>query len=285
MGKKTKIPNEGKCFWCGQHSNELTEDHVPPKLLFPARVHSLLPWVLACPGCNEAWQKDAEYFRDFLFLGALCACQHPELAPIRKKFDRARANRLRDGKRPSVFASSPFTVSMFTFEPGFQHEDSFRMSDVDLGRIGSVIVRTLFGVHFRFMVRQMVAGTIGNIRPLIPEGHTISACDISQQLYPRALELLKAHGRRDFGDGLFSWLVCGTDESPENEYLLGFYDAAIFHVRICPVGATELVSALFDGHRYPAGNLAKGLKRKIMVPESTDLTEAIREIMRSGGGV
>ena len=60
MKKKSKI-REGACIYCGV-VGALTDDHVPPKNLFP-KPHLGLITVPSCAGCNGSFKLDDEYFR------------------------------------------------------------------------------------------------------------------------------------------------------------------------------------------------------------------------------
>ena len=56
----------GICLYCGA-GGELTDDHVPPKNLFPKPRMGLVE-VRACMPCNRGASKDDEYFRQCLVL-------------------------------------------------------------------------------------------------------------------------------------------------------------------------------------------------------------------------
>jgi hypothetical protein len=87
-----------------------------PKRHSPKRVHEKMPNVPACAKCNSRWQIEGEYFRDFLLVGPLATCQHPDLEEIRGNYNRARE---RDGKagRKSLFVGSSLSGS-FTIDFG-----------------------------------------------------------------------------------------------------------------------------------------------------------------------
>jgi hypothetical protein len=93
----------GGCGWCVHVCTKLTEDHVPPRSVFPKRVWSSLPIMPACPDCNSKWKNEAEYFRDYLLIDALAECKHPELLEIRGNYERACQRRLSKGKKRSIF--------------------------------------------------------------------------------------------------------------------------------------------------------------------------------------
>jgi hypothetical protein len=54
-----------ECFFCGA-TNDLTDDYVPPKGLFPSPRPTNLVTVLSCKACNKSYDLDDEYLRAFL---------------------------------------------------------------------------------------------------------------------------------------------------------------------------------------------------------------------------
>src|SRR5687767_11681538 len=86
------------CVYCGGTA-DLTDEHGPPKLVFPAPRPNDLITVRACRKCNEAGSKDAEYFR-------VCLCLNPNskntpnviaLKPtVQRSMERQKANGFRN---------------------------------------------------------------------------------------------------------------------------------------------------------------------------------------------
>jgi hypothetical protein len=59
MSKSKKL---GVCVYCG-NQGVVTNDHVPPKCLFPPEKRVNLITVAACEPCNAEFKLDDEYFR------------------------------------------------------------------------------------------------------------------------------------------------------------------------------------------------------------------------------
>ena len=57
----------GICAYCGE-TNELTDDHVPPRLLLQEPYPEHLITVPSCEKCNRGFQRDDEYTRDMVAL-------------------------------------------------------------------------------------------------------------------------------------------------------------------------------------------------------------------------
>jgi hypothetical protein len=220
----------GHCFWC-QRDLEITEDHVPPKTAFPKRVWSSLPWVPACDGCNSAWKKDAEYFRDYLLTGPLKDCRDPLLKIIKEKYERARASRVSLGMKKSVFQTDVKVVTRGVTDR------VYREQQVDLNRIRDVVMRTFSSVYVRHETRRAYYEKPMNqeIITLAADGYQLLVGEISSTnpAYARALDILATHGSADYGDGLLKWWCWEfPDDRKQKELLISLYDTAVFFGRV-----------------------------------------------------
>lgn len=59
----------GHCVYCGCEG-VVTDDHIPPKSLYPKAAHSRLLKIPSCPTCNNGASKDDEYLRTMIALSA-----------------------------------------------------------------------------------------------------------------------------------------------------------------------------------------------------------------------
>ena len=57
---------QATCFYCGL-IRDCSEEHVPPKGLFPKRLEPLVPTIDACEQCNNSWSRFDAYFMDALY--------------------------------------------------------------------------------------------------------------------------------------------------------------------------------------------------------------------------
>ena len=133
-GKKEKI---GICVYCGE-VRELTEDHIPPKALFPPELHKNLLRVASCVCCNTGASKDDEYLRTVIALSA-----KSERGPALKVISDAA---IRSLKRPEAagFRNSIVNGLQETFvknSEGIIVPATF--GNVDLVRFDSVIKRII----------------------------------------------------------------------------------------------------------------------------------------------
>ena len=66
----SRKPRQGECVYCGT-LGYITNDHVPPKCLFPPDARLNLVTVPACEKCNSGFRLDDEYFRVIISLRAI----------------------------------------------------------------------------------------------------------------------------------------------------------------------------------------------------------------------
>lgn len=67
MARKNRRKPAAECVYCGKFG-EVTQDHVPPKSLFPSPRPSNLITVPSCKSCNNGASRDDEYFRKILVM-------------------------------------------------------------------------------------------------------------------------------------------------------------------------------------------------------------------------
>ena len=230
-------PTVGPCHWCGKVGKR-TIDHVPPKSVFPKRVHDKLPIILACQPCNADWQKDSEYFRDMLFRGELQDCAHADLKEVRAAYERASKNRIMAGKKPSVFQ----TRRSWGHTPTGLHVPG-QQQMIHLTRIARVIAVTAWALHL-----HTVGEPITKLKPSERIGWIVEFPRNALR-YPRAKEILVAGAKH--ADGLLSYAWFWDPNETENkEYLIAFYDTAIFHLRTAPSKLRVFESGIFPGDYF-----------------------------------
>ena len=221
----------GPCFWC-QKVGPREVDHVPPRALFPQRVHKLLPNVPSCHDCNKAWSKDGNFFRDALLLGSLRDFEHPDLVEVRAARERGNDRLRRERGRRSVFDSG---LSLHLGPADFAV--AFELQSVDQARINVVILRTVAAIAAR------------NRKGLVvPSGYKaiIVELPVSSEYQRVGLEVITGPHSGAYGEGLLRWYFGEADNNrDEQEWLISFYNRAIFYCRISTAARPQ--SGLFPG--------------------------------------
>lgn len=69
MAKHRKNSKLGECVYCGREAL-LTDDHIPPRTLYPESIWSRLLKIPSCFKCNNGASKDDEYLRTIIGLSA-----------------------------------------------------------------------------------------------------------------------------------------------------------------------------------------------------------------------
>jgi len=147
MAKSRKIR---ECVYCGKMV-ETSDDHIPPKNLFPSPRPSNLITVPSCRECNEKASKDDEYFRLVLSMQRDIS-DHPEVLKNKAKLQRSLQNPEQKGFRSS-FLNSLAVVDLCTPAGIYLGKtDAFR---VDMKRVNNVIKRITQGLFYKEKDRRL----------------------------------------------------------------------------------------------------------------------------------
>lgn len=113
MSKILGGARRGLCAYCGAEDRELTDDHVPPKLMLEEPFPDNLVTVPACLECNQRFQKDDEYTRTVIaldFRAADNSAAQSRLPKILRSFGRPQSQRfasyIRSQLRPTDLVDS-----------------------------------------------------------------------------------------------------------------------------------------------------------------------------------
>jgi hypothetical protein len=131
------------CVFCGK-TGDVTDDHIPPKNIFPPPRPSNLITVPACQKCNSSTSKDEEYFRL-----KLCMSQevgdHPEARKNRDIIFRSLYRKEAKGLKNS-FVQDVRKVQLRT--SGGLYLGKRYIFDVDLKRIFNVVEKIVRGLYY-----------------------------------------------------------------------------------------------------------------------------------------
>ena len=128
MTKKRRPPRIGICTYC-HATTRLTNDHVPPRNLFPSGTTGIVK-VPACEPCNNGAKKDDEYFRL-----SISVSHDPHAAPQGADVTLAAIERLKDPRKTGL------RKRMLSQIRG-------QWMEVDTVRIHSVLRRIVKGLYF-----------------------------------------------------------------------------------------------------------------------------------------
>ena len=141
--------NESRCVYCG--GTATTDDHVPPKNIFPRPLPSNLVTVRSCETCNCGSSKDDEYFRSVLVFRdgvAESDVGSQVWETVRRSLRRPQAKRFAQSLANSIFDKPVET------EHGIFLGTAPAMS-IDRERIERVIYRTVRGLYFHHFHRSI----------------------------------------------------------------------------------------------------------------------------------
>ena len=138
----------GKCAYCGE-LRELTDDHVPPRLLLGEPYPDNLITVPACEPCNRGFQRDDEYTRDMVALdfragrNATAATNVPKVFRSMQRPQSTRYRKYFEGQlRPTELVDSSGRPLSLRASP-------------DRARIENTGKHIMRGLHFHFAQRPL----------------------------------------------------------------------------------------------------------------------------------
>ena len=222
------VKTADSCLYCGSQE-DLDNDHVPPKCIFPKPRPTGLVEVRACRKCNGGASKDDEHFRMMLCLSQDIG-ETPEAqknwAPIFRSLKRPQARGMMKallGSIRPVRAMSWGGVHLGT-RMGFK---------VDLTRINRVIERTVRGLYFKEMNQRL------------PEGYDVTVfCDetlinelpvILNKLQETLIIPLAAAPPKIIAPNIFFYRVLIAEDNPAaTAWALTFYERKSFLAITCP---------------------------------------------------
>lgn len=131
------------CAYCGSPNN-LRDDHVPPKNLFPPRPRPALITVPACADCHSVTSKDDEYFRLKVCLRDDVG-HHPDARTNWQTIFRSLKRDKSAGLARQVLSDIRY---MDLKTPSGLYLGKRMAYDVDMNRIRRVVERVVRGLYF-----------------------------------------------------------------------------------------------------------------------------------------
>lgn len=229
----------GVCTYCGE-MKPLTDDHVPPRLLFPQPYPINMWTVPACYDCNQSFQKDDEYFRVWLTIANRNkgrASREKLLGKVIRGLHRPQSQRL----LLSLYNQSRLVDVVSS---GGIHLMGQPAIDFEGSRISRAVERIVKGLFFRVIgYRLPDEQEIRVTPPALLWGIPMTP---GTELTVRTLiAKTEAQPLKKLGDTFaFKWLQ--VPGAPDRAlWLLYFYDRLDFICQTCPKGART---------RRPAGS-------------------------------
>jgi hypothetical protein len=132
------------CIYCGSMENP-TDDHIPPKSLFPKPRPDNLITVPSCESCNKGFHLDDDYLQMLMQIGTKTA-EHSELLKTKKTFIRGIHRKESAGFRQSIMKntswSEVYTANGIYLGNALEH-------NVDWSRVERVIGRIIKGFFYK----------------------------------------------------------------------------------------------------------------------------------------
>ena len=215
------------CVYCGS-TEALTDDHIPPKTLFPKPRPANLITVRSCRSCNEGASKDDEYFRLVISMRHDSG-DHPAVKKILPSIYRSLQKSNKKGFQQALFNSmcdlditSRGGISLGT-APGY---------DVDLHRLDRVAARITTGLYFHEIGTRVPDNR--HVKAYSASGLTHVDSDTSA----RIIDICDKVGRNPpkvFGENIFAyWFQQVHGDPTMSAWVLAFYEKVVFLCLVTP---------------------------------------------------
>jgi len=237
MNKLPKKYPRNICAYCGG-SKDLTDDHIPPKSLFPKPRPNNLVSVSACKQCHSNTSKDDEYFRIKLCLRD-DAGNHPSARDNWEPLFRSLNRKEAEGLRKS-FLSDIRNVQTRT--PAGLYTGNRLGYDVDMSRIRKVVERIVRGFYFAEVCVPL--GPNNGVKIVLNEDLLVEPKDFIEELKKTILEPLASKDAKVIGDNIFIYRYHIAEENPAvSVWGMSFYGSVPF---LCFTGPDSVESIKKD---------------------------------------
>ncbi len=215
-----KLPNNyprNICAYCG-NTGKLSDDHIPPKNLFPKPRPNNLITVSACSECHSDTSKDDEYFKNKLSLRN-DAGEHPSARANWDSIFRS-LNRYEAKGLKKSFIKDLRNVHMQT-KAGIYIGEHLGFH-VNMIRIRRVVERVVRGFYFAESFQPL--GQNNNVNVLSDDDLINESEEVIEELTQNILLPLASIEPKIIGDNIFTYRHHITDENPAySVWGLSFY--------------------------------------------------------------
>lgn len=236
-----------ECTYCGA-AEALTNDHVPPKNLFPSPRPSNLITVPACARCNAGASKDDEYFRSIL-LSIDELANHPQVVRLIPKEHYA-LSRPEKKATALAFERSIHKVEVVSAQGISLSKCEMRESETPrLCRVASRIVRGLYYHRFGHRLPDDYLATACQEPHYLPADAAKQREEFDKR-FAWEIPTLRKEPASTIGDEVFLYSVVVVDAATfQTKWLLEFYGFLRFLVFTDHVSNTK---ASTHRHTFPA---------------------------------
>lgn len=222
------MPVEARaCVYCGESAQ--TDDHVPPKLLFPRPRPSNLITVPSCRSCNAGFETDDEYFRVAIALRRELS-DHPEAKGIFAPVIRGLNRPAQRGFARAIVAAVTSKPILTTSGLVVGHAPAMNVELERLRRTARRIVRALHFSDFRERIAGELRVWSEDDLVGVPE-------EVRIEVWSTILHPLYASTKRTIGQDVFSyWAVRDPQVPGASAWLLQFFGEVRFLALTLPAG-------------------------------------------------
>ena len=215
------------CVYCGS-TERLTDDHIPPKTLFPRPRPSNLITVRSCRKCNEGASKDDEYFRLVLSMRHDTG-DHSAVKQILPSIYRSLQRSAQKGFQQALFDSMSEVDILSTSGIYLGTADGY---NVDLTRLDRVAARITTGLFYHEVGKRIPSDF--RVITYSADGIVNANTDAKTRII-KMFDKVTSDEPRVFGDRVFVyWFKPVAGHDTMSAWVLAVYERVIFLCFVAP---------------------------------------------------
>jgi hypothetical protein len=215
------------CVYCGS-AKSLTDDHIPPKTLFPKPRPSNLITVRSCRKCNEGASKDDEYFRLVITM-RYDTGDHPAVQQILPSIYRSLEKPAKKGFQQALFNNM---ADMDIVSGGGIYLGTAHGYDVNLARLDRVAARIVTGLYYHEFGKRLPSDF--HVTAYSADGLNNVEAGVKSRVFS-IFEKITRNPPHIIGDGVFAyWFQQVQDRDTTSAWVLAFYERVGFLAFVTP---------------------------------------------------
>lgn len=220
-----------RCVYCGTR-DATTQDHVPPKALFPKPRPDNMVTVPSCAQCNGGASDDDEYFR-FMLATRADVFDNPSVKAVLPKIHRSLHKPAKGGFVTSILDA---TRELSLVSPQGLSLGKQMAFEVDLARLDRVVERTTLGLFYKSAGRRL--HSCYSVRSFSESGLRDLDRETKANLQQRIIPALTSTSPTLIGDRVFKYWSYSTEDPDTTLWLLQFYEKVSFLAMTVQSGST-----------------------------------------------
>ena len=221
--------SERECVYCGS-MKQTTDDHVPPKSLFPKPRPSNLITVPCCRKCNNSASKDDEYFRSMLAMRN-DAGEHSEAQRVLPAVSRSLRRRKGSGFTKKLLQNVTLVDVRTPAGLYVGRAVGYKVENERLERVVARIVRGVYWYHYGFRLKENYEVNC------YEQSRLLASCDqeVLQEFAENFRPMFGKPPDNEIGNHVFEyWARSDVNDKYTTAWFLRFYGSVCYYCTTWP---------------------------------------------------